>query len=159
MVDDVDDGRRDLIAEIGVITCKTGDRDGVGLDGTGHSRFNGENMSRSSKLTISVSFDVDEGIGTETGGGMTEGTGVVGSFGDETVSFAVRCRFRTGVCEDETDGERERCFRIFDTFDEAMVSIGSVSLTSQPFSLPFIRSYSASEINGVNFDFFFFTGD
>jgi len=30
---------------------------------------------------------------------------------DEIGSLVVRCRFRTGVCEDETDGERERCFR------------------------------------------------
>jgi hypothetical protein len=50
-VDDVDDGRRDLVVDFGVIICRTGESDGVGLDGTGDSFFNGENRSKSSKLT------------------------------------------------------------------------------------------------------------
>jgi hypothetical protein len=29
-VDDVDDGRRDLVVDFGVITCRTGESDGVG---------------------------------------------------------------------------------------------------------------------------------
>jgi len=150
-VDEVDDGRRDLTAEMGVMICKTGDRDGVGLDGAGFGGFSGENISKSSKLTISGSFDVDEGTGNEGDWGtMAE---------DEIGSLVVRCRFRTGVCEDETDGERERCFRIWAGFDGTTFSIGVVSSTSQPFSLLLVRSYSASETNGVNFDFFFFKGD
>jgi hypothetical protein len=43
--------------------------------------------------------------------------------------------------------------------DESSISIGSESLTTQFFSFVFIRSYSASDINGVNLDFFFFKGD
>ncbi len=78
------------------------------------------------------------------------------------VSVIVRLRFCGGVCDDETDGERDRwrrCFRVFVDTDESSTSIGSVSSTTQFFSFLFIRSYSASDINGVNFDFFFFKGD
>jgi hypothetical protein len=78
------------------------------------------------------------------------------------VSVIVRLRLRAGVCDDETDGERDRwrrCFRVFVEIDESSISIGSVSLTTQFFSFVFIRSYSSSDINGVNLDFFFFKGD
>jgi hypothetical protein len=80
----------------------------------------------------------------------------------DLVSVIVRLRLRAGVCDDETDGERDRwrrCFRVFVETDEFPTSIGSVSSTTQCFSLVFIRSYSASDINGVNLDFFFFKGD
>ena len=73
----------------------------------------------------------------------------------------VRRRFRAGVCEEETDGERDRCRRCFRVFVlvECPVSIGSVSSTTQFFSLLLVRSYSASDMNGVSLDFFGFAGD
>ena len=157
-VEDVDDGRRDLVVDFGVITCRTGESDGVGWDGRGDSLFNGENKSKSSKLHRSISFDT---CGRNVGGGGTEETEFEVFKGD-FVSGIVRCRFRDGVCDDETDGERDRwrrCFRVFDIADEWLTSIGSVSSTTQFFSLLFVRSYSASDTNGVNFDFFFLTGD
>jgi hypothetical protein len=80
--------------------------------------------------------------------------------GEDLISVVVRLRLLAGVCDDETDGERDRCFRILvvDT-GVSTTSMGSVSLTTQFFSLSLIRSYSASEINGVNLDFFFFADD
>ena len=83
------------------------------------------------------------------------------AIGEDFVSVVVRLRFRAGVCDDETDGERDlwrRCFRDF-VVDELPTSIGVVSSTTHFFSSVFIRSYSASDINGVNLDFVFFNGD
>ncbi len=151
VVDDVDDGCRDLVVDFGVMICRTGERDGTGWEGTGESFFKGENKSKSSKLTRSTVFD-------GCGRGRTGWETVVGDFW----SVIVRLRLRAGVCDDETDGERDRwrcCFRVFVVTDESSTSMGTVSSTTQCFSFVFVRSYSASDTNGVNFDFFFFTGD
>ena len=75
-VDDEEEGWRVLSAAFGVMTCRVGDRDGVGRDETGDSFFNGENRSRSSKFNGSISFEM-------------HGTGVAGFRGD-FVSIFVR---------------------------------------------------------------------
>lgn len=83
-------------------------------------------------------------------------------FGDVLLSFIVRLRLLAGVFDDEIDGERDRsrrCFTGLFVTDEFPTSIGALSSTTQFFSLEFIRSYSASDINGVNLDFFCFNGD
>ncbi len=92
------------------------------------------------------------------GGGRTE----LEMIGGDLLSVVVRFRLRAGVCEDETDGERDRCricFRVLLVTDEFPISMGAVSSTTQFFSGALIRSYSASDTNGVNLDFFFFKGD
>jgi hypothetical protein len=61
--------------------------------------LNGENKSKSSKLTRSKSFD-----GSGRGGGGGRGLEMVG---EDVVSVIVRLRLRAGVCDDETDGERD----------------------------------------------------
>ena len=100
-VDDVDDGRRDRVIDFGVMTCRTGESDGVGCVAAGESFFMGENKSISSKLTRSMLFiDVCNG----SGDGGTGGTTFVGDF----VSVIVRLRLLAGVCGDEMDGERDR---------------------------------------------------
>jgi hypothetical protein len=102
---------------------------------------------------ISISFD---------GGGSGGGGSELEMVGGVLLSTVVLLRLRAGVCDDETDGERDRCrvcFRILFVTDEFAISIGSVSSTNQFFSGALIRSYSASDTNGVNFDFFVFTGD
>ena len=156
-VDDVDDGCRDLIDDFGVITCRTGDRDVARCDAAGDAFFNGENKSKSSKLTRSISLDGGGGGG---GGGGSE----LAMVGGVLFSTIVRLRLRAGVCDDddETDGERDRCrvcFRVLFVTDELAISMGSVSSTNHFFSGALFRSYSASVTNGVNFDFFFFNGD
>ena len=96
------------------------------------------------------------GSGIGRGGGITGLEVLTGDF----VSMIVRLRFCGGVCDDDMDGERDRCcFRVLFVTDEVATSIGSVSSTNQCFSGALVRSYSASDTKGVNFDFFFFKGD
>ena len=67
--------------------------------------------------------------------------------GGDLFSVIVRLRLRAGVCDDETDGERDRwrgCFRVLLVTDEFTISMGSVSSTTQFFSCALVRSYSAS---------------
>lgn len=132
----------------GVMTCKVGDKDGVGFEGTGDSFFKGENRSKSSKVNCSISLE-------------TGGTGGVEGFTGDSVSILVRLRFAAGVCDEETDGDRDRCLRVFVELGPATSSIwiGSVSSTTHCFSFVPSRSYSASDTKGVNLDFGFFADD
>lgn len=58
-VDDVEEGRRDRIADFGVKTRSVGDKGGaVEVDGVGDSSFIGENKSKSSRFGNSGSLGV-----------------------------------------------------------------------------------------------------
>lgn len=143
------------MTDLGVVICRTGESDGTEHDGTGDSFFNGENKSKSSKLTRSTSLISGAGGG---GGGIR--TAGLDTLGGDFVSLTVRLRFCGGVCDDDTDGERDRCcFRVLFVTDEVTISIGSASSTTHRFSCTLVRSYSASDTKGVSFDFFFFKGD
>ena len=58
-VDDVEEGRRDRIADFGVITRSVGDKGGaVEYEVVGDSVFIGENKSKSSRFAMSGSLDI-----------------------------------------------------------------------------------------------------